>query len=339
MKIQENVSLAQLTTMRLGGPARFLITIDKLSDLQLAFDFVKDHQLPVFFLGGGANLIARDEGFDGILIKNQIKGVETIHQDDDSVVLEAMGGEIWDDFTRHTAQLGYSGIEAMAKIPGTVGAAPVQNIGAYGQEIKDTLLSVQVYDRKLEKITTLSLKEIDFRYRRSIFNLPENKNRFFVISLQLKLHRCSLQPPFYTSLQKYIDEHHITDFSPFSIYQAVSAVRTAKLPDPEHLASAGSFFKNIILPVSQTQELDKKHILYWPAGDGQVLVNSGWLIEHAGLKGQLIHGFRVSDKAALILINESATGYADLAKARAAIIKTVWERFGLTLEQEPVELY
>lgn len=337
MKILENIPLKNLTTMRLGGPARYVIDIENKSEIEEAFQFAADKNLPTFILGGGANTIAHDKGFDGVIIRNVMTGISSKKSDNsDSLLITAMGGEPWDNVVEFTTDRDLTGIEALSKIPGLAGAAPVQNIGAYGQELLDTFSSAEVYDIKSKTFKTLQKSDFDFAYRRSILNTTE-KNRYFVISITLKLEKGTMPRPFYDSVERYIAENHCTDFSPAGIRKIVSTLRANKLPDPKEEASAGSFFKNIYLTDAETEIAKSKGIPIFYTHD-LPNIYSGWLIEECGLKGQLLHGMRVSPKAALILINESAKSYDDLAKAREEIIATVKEKFGYQLEQEPVEI-
>lgn len=338
MKIAENLPIKSLTTMRLGGPARFVLTVETPKDIAKAYAFASERSLPIWVMGGGANTIGQDSGFAGVIILNQIKGIEITKQTSDLTKIKAYGGEIWDDLVAFSTAKQLSGIEAMSAIPGTVGAAPVQNIGAYGQDVAQVLESVEVYDSKTQKTITLPASDLNLGYRQSIFNTGSAVGRYFIIAITIKLHKTELQPPFYTSLQSYIDSHHESDFSPANIRRIVSLVRDSKLPDPKYIASAGSFFKNINLTPAEIPAAEKKGIKVWQNPNGTNIVNSGWLIEQCNLKGQLFHGMRVSDKAALILINESAKTHADLAAARAQIQTIVKTKFGFDLEQEPVEI-
>ena len=335
MNIRENVPISTLTTMRLGGAARYVIDIDKVEDLSQAYAFAKEKNLPVYVLGSGSNIIGRDGGFNGVILVCKLTGMGILREEKDEVVqLYSYSGELLDDFVTYGTEMGYSGMEALSAIPGTVGAAPVQNVGAYGQDISQSLVEVEVFDTKTGEIKTLPKDQLELSYRHSIFNHGELVGRYFITKVIVELHKGHLTPPFYNSLQAYIDEHSIIDFSPDSIRQCVRAVRESKLPDPELIASSGSFFKNVYLSPEEAAGAEAAGIPVWDGGK----VPSGWLIEHAGLKGQEFHGMRVSDKAALVLINESAKSYADLAAARAEIIKIVKDKFGFTLEQEPMEL-
>ena len=336
MKIRENVPISELTTMRLGGAARYVIDIESEDEVKKAWGFAAEKDLPVYILGGGSNIIGRDGGFNGVILVNKIKGMGiAVPEENGMIDLYANSGELLDDFVTYGTQMGFSGMESLSAIPGTVGAAPVQNVGAYGQDISQTLISVRAYDDLLEEIVDMPVYDLDLGYRHSIFNSGDGVGRYFITQITVRLERKELKPPFYNSLQKYLEDNNITDYSPESIRKAVRAVRESKLPDPEEIASSGSFFKNVYLKTPEEIEAARgRGIPVWEGGK----IPSGWLIEHAGLKGKVFHGMRVSDKASLVLINESARNYADLAAARNEIIAIVREKFGYTLEQEPMEL-
>lgn len=359
LKIEENVPIRNLVTMRIGGPARFVITVTSKEEIPEAFQFAKERNLPVCVLGGGANTFAKDEGFDGVIILDRIMGISEVERPEgkrsdgesseggDIAYFKAYGGEQWDDLVTYVSERGYSGIEAMAGIPGTAGAAPVQNIGAYGQEVTQVIVSVDAYDTKTGEFVVIPASEMKMSYRKSIFNSGENVGRYFIYATTVRVKKGQLNPPFYRSLQAYVDEHHETDFSPLNIARMVKAVRNSKLPDPEKIASAGSFFKNVYLTDEEADEAEARGIQVWrnakEVGPDSPekrtnLVNSGWLLEEAGLKGKVFHGMKVSEKAALILINEDAKTYADLAAARDEIANIVFEKFGFRIEQEPDEI-
>lgn len=337
MKILENIPISTLTTMRLGGNAKYVLEIENPEDVESAYNFAKEKNLPTYILGEGANTIGRDEGFNGVILLNKLKGIEILSENEHALIIKGMGGEIWDDFVSFACEKDYSGIEAMSAIPGTLGAAPVQNIGAYGQELAQVIENVEAYDSLSQKIVTITKDEMKMSYRKSIFNYGKDAGRYFIISVTICLHREKMKPPFYTSLQNYVDEHSETDFSPKNIRKMVSIVRANKLPDPAVEASAGSFFKNVYLDDAAAEKAEKNGVLVWKT-PSENKVNAGWLLENAGLKGKIFHGMRISEKAALILINDTAKSYADLAAAREEIIKIVKDKYGYVLEQEPVEI-
>ena len=335
MRVNENILISSLTTMRLGGPARYVLEVESPSDVADAYGFAAQFNLPTFVLGYGANTIGHDEGFNGVIIINRMQGI-TETPVSDGVELKIMGGEFWDNVVAYACEKGLTGIEALSKIPGLAGAAPVQNIGAYGQQISDSLISIDVYDSASQSFKTLTKSELNFSYRHSILNTTA-KNRYFVISITLNLKPGQMPHPFYNSIERYIAEHQLTDFTPSGIREIVSTIRADKLPDPLEKASSGSFFKNIYLSNAEAEKAEEKGYPVYRGKDGNK-INSGWLIEQVGFKGKLLHGFRVNDKAALVLINESAKSYNDLAKARSEIIGRVYDKFGYWLEQEPVEI-
>lgn len=339
MKIREKVNLKDLTTMRLGGEARYVVEVASLPEVREAYQFAKAEKLPVFVLGGGANSLGRDEGFLGVIILNRLKGIEVEDETADEVLVRGMGGEIWDDFVDFCCERDYSGIELLSGIPGTVGAAPVQNIGAYGQEISQVIDHVDAYDSLKDELVSIGRDEMQMGYRSTLFNRGAAKGRYFITAVTVLLENEEfLQPPFYNSLQRYLDAHQITDYSPASLRQAVLAVRGGKMAS--NFASAGSFFKNIYF-APDSEEYARALSLNIPVydkPDGQKMINAGYLIEQAGFAGKLLSGIRVPEGVALVLTNESAKTFADLATAREEIIQTVYEKFGFRLEQEPVEI-
>lgn len=339
MDIKTQEPLRKHTTMRLGGPARFMATATTIDDVKALYKSAEDHGVPVFILGGGSNVIAQDEGFNGIIILNRIKGFTVLSDDGITVKIAIGAGEVWDEVVERTVSMGLSGIEAMSAIPGTAGAAPVQNVGAYGQEIADTLVSVEAYDSYTHEMVTLSRDECELSYRNSIFR-DTQQGRYCITSITLQLYHAAPRPPFYASLQQYLDERGLSEYTAQDIREAVIAIRANKLPDPAVVANSGSFFKNAIIESWQLQEL-RKQFPDMPSYDmpnGRHKVPTGWLIERAGLKGWGEHGMRVYDKNALVLVNESATSYESLAAVRSHIQQTVFDMFRIEIEQEPLEL-
>ena len=335
--------ISNLTTMRLGGAARFVLEVESKDDVVEAFRFAEERGLPVWMMGGGANTLGHDEGFPGVVILNKLRGIEIVRDNTFTQTKTADNLKLKvylcvPHVCLVLTEARRSGIEAMSMIPGTLGAAPVQNIGAYGQDIAQVIESVEAFDTQTGEFVTLGKDEMNMSYRHTRFNTGEDVGRFFIVAVTVKLKEGELEPPFYNSLQKYIDEHGETDFSPKNIRKMVSAIRSEKLPDPEKVASAGSFFKNVYVDKAGADAAEAQGIPLWRNEDGSGKINSGWLVEACGLKGKAMRGIRVSDKAALVLINESAESYADLAAAREEIVGAVAEKFGLVLEQEPVEM-
>ena len=339
MDVMTNISLKQYTTMKLGGEARYMATADSASDVVSLYRNARKENLPIFVLGGGSNVITHDEVFEGIVLLNKIKGFEVISETDETTDVKIGAGEVWDEVVEKAIGLGLQGIEAMSGIPGTAGAAPVQNVGAYGQEIADTLISLEAYDSKTDTIVTISADECDFSYRNSIFRDKE-KGRYCILNITLRLNKAEPKPPYYASLQKYIDENDIREVNLSVIRVAVLNIRSEKLPDPAELPSAGSFFKNALVEKWKLEELQKEYsdIPNYAMSDGRYKIPTGWLIDKAGLRGYRSHGMRVYEKNALVLVNDSATGYDDLAAIREEIVQIVFDKFGIKIEQEPLEL-
>lgn len=299
----------------------------------------KSKNIPIFVLGGGSNVIAKDAGFSGLVIRMRIPGFDIVADDINSTTIKIGGGEDWDSIVKRAVDMRLSGIEAMSAIPGTAGASPVQNVGAYGQEIADTLQSLEAYDMQNNSFVTLQNADCNFRYRDSIFR-NEQKGRYIITSITIKLSKNLPQPPFYDSLQKYLDEKGINIYTQEIIRNAVIDIRKNKLPNPNELPNTGSFFKNAIVEGWLADNLRTTYpdMPMHEMGDDRFKIPTGWLIEKAGLKGQLLHGMRVYDKNALVLVNESAQNYDDLVQAREEIIGKVRDMFRIQIEQEPLEI-
>lgn len=331
MKSYENILISSLTTMRIGGVARHVFEIDNEKDIVEAYKFASAYWYPTYIIGGGANTIGRDEGLDGVILLNRFRGFG-----DHNGEFTIMAGENWDQIVAYACEKGYTGIEAMSRIPGLCGAAPVQNIGAYGQDISQVFVSATAYDTATNSFITLDKKDFQFAYRKSIMNTTM-PGRFFITSITIKLKKGQMERPFYNSMEKYIEDYGCTDFSPKGVREIVSNIRADKLPDPREKASAGSFFKNVYLDPIQTEKAEEKGWKVHRGKDGNK-INAAWLIEQCGFKGKLLYGMRVNFSAPLVLINESAGTYANLARARGQITSTVYDKFGYWLEQEPIEI-
>ncbi|MEI6054343.1 MAG: UDP-N-acetylmuramate dehydrogenase [Candidatus Saccharibacteria bacterium] len=339
MEIKTNIPFKEITTMRLGGNARFVAEIEKAEDAATVCKNAKSQNLPIFVIGDGSNLIAKDTGFNGIMIHVKIPGFEVISEDESSATIKIGAGENWDSTVEKCVNMNLSGVEAMSGIPGTVGATPIQNVGAYGQEIADTLQSVKAYDINEDKYVALQAADCKLTYRSSIFR-EDAINRYVITSVTIKLSKDQPKPPFYSSLQKYLDANNIKDYTNKIIRESVIKIRKEKLPDYRVQASSGSFFKNVIIDQAKLDELKSTYpdIPAFDSENNKFKIPTGWLIDKAGLKGKLIHGMRVYDTNAVVLVNESASSYSDLAAAREEITKIIKEKFNLEIEQEPLEI-
>jgi len=335
MQIKTNVPLKDYSTMRLGGIAEALTTVTNKEELAEAIEWAAERNKPYLMLGGGSNIIFSN-GFHGLVIINALHSFEVLSEDDESVVMRIGAGENWDDIVARSVARGLSGIEKLSAIPGTAGATPVQNVGAYGAEIADVLTELEAYETRSKKFVTLTAADCKFSYRNSIFKSPKDRH-YVITSITIRLSKQAPEPPFYEALQAYLDKHQITEYSPAALRGAVVAIRAQKLPDPHLLANTGSFFKNPIVPKGVLAELQQNHpdMPFYEMKDGSIKLLAGWLIDQTGLKGYRSHGMKIYEKNALVFINESAKGYDDLAAFRQEIVDKVNTAFGVTLEQEP----
>jgi UDP-N-acetylmuramate dehydrogenase len=333
----ENVPLSQHSTMRLGGPARYMLDIEKAEEIAPAVEWAETQMIDVIMIGDGSNIIWQDAGFEGLVLVNKIKGFE-LDKQEYSAFATIGAGENWDSAVDRITTENLSGVERLSLIPGTVGATPVQNVGAYGQEISNSLITIQAYDKQLKKMVVLPKSECNFAYRTSRFN-REDKGRFFITSITLSLSESPPMPPFYPSLQKYLTENKIDKYTPANIREAVISIRNSKLPDPAKVANCGSFFRNPIINFELLEKLRGKYqgLVYWEVSDDQYKVSAAWLMEQLGLKGyhEPNTGMAVWDKHSLVLVNEKAKNTAALLAFRDAILKRVKEKFEIDLVQEP----
>jgi len=337
MNVVENVSLRDYSAMRLGGKARFFGQAASEDELKKLVAWAKKQAVPIIVIGEGSNIVWRDRGFDGLLIANRITGREVLDEDEKSATIRVGAGEVWDSIVEWTVRKDLSGIEFLSAIPGLTGAAPVQNIGAYGAEISQTLVELNALDTHSDEFVVIKNQACGFAYRTSRFKTTD-KGRFIITSITLKLSKSPPAPPFYESLEKYLAKRKIKDYTPRAIREAVTAIRAIKLPSPARVANNGSFFTNPIIDKKQFEQLQKNYpdIKGWPHGT-KVKVSAGWLLEEAGFKG--VHdqqtGMGTWPAQALVLVNEHAKNTADLLTFKQKIQTKVHQVFGIVLEQEP----
>ena len=338
MDIQQNVPLSQHSTMRLGGTAAFATEVSSRRQVEEAVAWAAERSLPIMMIGDGSNIIWKDEGFSGLLLINKIKRFEELQEDDENYYVTIGAGENWDDIVQRTVKRGASGIEFLSLIPGTAGATPVQNVGAYGQEIANVLVSVEAYDLTTRKFLNIPAVECGFGYRTSRFKTTD-RGRFMITAITLHLTLSKPQPPFYQALERYFAEHPPAEYTPQAIREAVVAIRQSKLPDPAVVANNGSFFANPIIDEGLFAQLqaDNPGVPHWPTADGRIKIPAAWLLEQAGFKD--VHdaetGMATWAAQPLVLVNENAQSTAQLIAFRQRIIDTVRQKFDITLEQEP----
>jgi len=334
-----NVSLSNYSTMRLGGIADYLAEVHDRQQLVEALVWARERKLPVLMIGGGSNIYWQDDGFRGLVLVNKISGYEDRAEADGVHVLTVGAGELWDSVVARSVAAGLTGIEALSLIPGTAGGTPVQNVGAYGQQISDVLVEVEAYDTQADQVVTIPTAGCAFSYRNSRFKSTD-RGRFFITTITLRLQMGNPVPPYYSAVEDYLEKHDIkTPLTPAMLREIVMDIRSSKLPDPAVVANNGSFFANPIVSADKASRLQAEFpgMPCWPTGDGMCKIPAGWLIEQVGMKG--FHdeetGMATWDKQALVLVNEHAKSTSDLLHFKQKIVGAVEEKFGVTLTQEP----
>lgn len=333
MEVLESKQLKNYTSMHIGGPAAYVVAVHSEQDILEAAAFARSKDMPITTLGDGTNVVFSDAGFKGVIVLNKLVGF-TISDDG---LAQIAAGENWDAVVEKSVTQGFYGIEALSLIPGTAGATPVNNVGAYGQEISDTLVSVRAFDTKSGDFIDIPASDCGLAYRTSRFK-NEDHGRFIItqITLQLKPIDASYVAPSYPSLASELVKCNTDQPTPSQVRTAVIAVRSLKLPDPNKVANAGSFFKNAIVSKDIADKISKQYPdapIYSHGSDYKIA--AGWLIEQAGLKDYRGDGFWIYDKQALVIVNESASSFDALKKTYQLVQKTVFEKFGIMLEPEP----
>jgi UDP-N-acetylmuramate dehydrogenase len=333
MFVQENKSLHELNTFSIEGQAQYYIKIDSEETLQEIIESSAWKDIPKFILGGGSNILLIHD-IEGLVIHNQIKGVVKVDENDDYIWLQVGGGEVWHEFVLHCVAQQYGGVENLSLIPGTVGAAPIQNIGAYGVEAKDVIESVTFKFLETGEKVILTKNECGFGYRDSIFK-HTLKGKVVITHVLFKLDKKPVYRTDYGDIQKMLNEMNVP-VSIQSISDAVIKIRQSKLPDPKVIGNAGSFFKNPEIAENVYESLKMRYpdLKGYPTDSGLVKVAAGWLIEQAGWKGYREGDVGVHDRQALVLVNHAnGTGIAIETLARK-IQQSVVDKFGITLSAE-----
>jgi UDP-N-acetylmuramate dehydrogenase len=343
MQFLEQVPLAPYTTFQIGGPARWFAEAANEGDIPEGITFAMERRLPLFILGGGSNLLVSDAGFPGLVLHIALHGIEFAGSS-----VSAAAGEDWDGLVAQAVAADCGGVECLSGIPGTVGGTPVQNVGAYGQEVSQTIVAVRAFDRTTSRFVDLPASACGFSYRRSIFNTTE-RGRYVVSRVDYALRKGGPASFVYADLAKYFAAH--TEISPTlaEVREAVRSIRAQKgmllVPGDADCRSAGSFFKNPIVPVaaldSLAQELgiEKQRIPAYPAQDSEVKVSAAWLIERAGFaKGYALGKAGISSRHTLALINRGGATAAEIIALRDKVTDTIASRFAIRLEPEPVWL-
>jgi UDP-N-acetylmuramate dehydrogenase len=345
--IQENVLLAPYTTLGVGGPARFLVKAGSEEQIMSALEFARTRGCPVFVLGGGSNIVVSDSGFSGLVIKMELSGIQT--PDEGSGTISVASGVGWDDFVQHCVSRNLAGIECLSGIPGTVGGAPVQNIGAYGEDVSEVLVQVKVLDRRTHRITHLSHADCQFAYRSSIFNAT-HRDRYIILQVDFALRKNGPPRIVYPDLrERFVDGAHAPAID--EVRKVVMQIRETKAmvvrDDDPDTRSAGSFFRNPVLTSEAVAEIEAKarmcrlllsaeRIPQFPAAQGRWKVPAAWFIEHAGFRKGYAHGNAgISGKHAMALTNRGGATAQEILELMRIIQDRVQMLFGIELQSEP----
>lgn len=340
--MRENVPLASMTTLQIGGPARYFLRAGSLQQLTDAIDWARRSGVPLLVLGGGSNMLVSDDGFPGLVVQITMRGLK-VGREGEFVTVEAAAGEDWDQFVAFTVENNLGGVECLSGIPGFVGATPIQNVGAYGQDVSQTIVSVKAFDRNEGGVVTLSNADCEFQYRQSRFKNREPE-RYVVLSVMYRLLPDAGPCTLYPDIEKYLAERGMTQPTLAQVREAVISVRRKKAmvldsaePDSR---SAGSFFTNPILTEKEHQQFVERvageKVPTYPAGAGRVKLSAAWLIEHAGFGKGFTHGkVGISRKHTLAIVNRGGGTAREVRELVELIQNRVRDQFGVLILPEP----
>lgn len=335
MEITQNVSLKPYNTFGVDARTRYFTQIHSVDEAIEAYMFARNNALPVLVLGGGSNILLIND-WEGLVIINRISRTRVVSENEEYVIVEAGAGENWHQFVLTCISKGWGGLENLSLIPGCVGAAPIQNIGAYGVEIKDTFESLEALNTDTLEIMHFSNEACHFGYRDSVFK-HEWKNKSLILSCRFKLkkHPHTFHTE-YGAIQQEIEKKGIQELSIQAISDAVIAIRRSKLPDPEVLGNSGSFFKNPVVDSSLALQLKEAYpdLVTYPAGENKMKLAAGWLIEKTGLKGHRENDAGVHQLQALVLVNYGKANGREIFQLSEKVIEQVKAKFGVELERE-----
>jgi len=338
MRIEHGVSLQPYNSFGLPAMAATLVHLEEEADVRRVVDHPELGRAPKFILGGGSNIVLTRD-VSAVVLRVEIKGLRVLTERDDAVIVEAGAGESWHDMVAWTIGQGLGGLENLALIPGTVGAAPVQNIGAYGLELADRFDSLDAVDLITGRRISLDAPACQFGYRDSVFK-QALLGKSVITRVRLRLPKPWVPMLGYLDLQRKMEESGLGAPDARQIFDWVCAIRRAKLPDPAVIGNAGSFFKNPVVTAEQCRDIIARdpHLVHYPMGDGSFKLAAGWLIDACGWKGKGVGGAGVYDKQALVLVNRGGARGAEVVTLARAIQESVYGRFGIRLEPEPVVL-
>lgn len=330
MKMLENISLKPYNTFHIETTARYFSILNDADSLQ---ELPLGNQ-PLLVLGGGSNMLLT-RNFDGLVLKNEIMGIELVHEDPEFIYVSAGAGENWHGFVKHCISKGWGGLENLSLIPGSVGASPMQNIGAYGVELEDVFWSLEAWHIQEKRIHTFTKSDCAFGYRESVFK-KSLKGKYIILKVTYRLHK---KPVFHTSygaITQELERMGVTEYSVSAISEAVIRIRTSKLPDPAIIGNAGSFFKNPVVSHDTFEQLKTSFpsIVAFPQLDQSVKLAAGWLIEQCGWKGYRSGDAGCHASQALVLVNYGNATGKEIYDLSEMILQSVKARFGISLERE-----
>ncbi|MEA5401760.1 UDP-N-acetylmuramate dehydrogenase [Arcicella sp. DC2W] len=334
MNIQQNISLKPFNTFGLEASAQYFVEVNTVEELKDILQNPNFKNLDKLFLGGGSNLLLT-KNYEGLVIKIALKGIEKVFEDEKSVHIKAGAGEVWHQFVMFCVEHHYAGIENLSLIPGTVGAAPMQNIGAYGVEIKDVFQELEALNLETLEIETFSLTDCQFGYRESVFK-HSLKGKYVITSVTFHLNKVPTFKTAYGDIQKTLAEMNVTALSIKAVSDAVISIRKSKLPDPAEIGNSGSFFKNPEIPIEQYKQIliEYPTLPSYPINESTVKVPAGWLIEQAGWKGFRDGQIGVHARQALVLVNYGGGNGNEIKKLAEKVQESVLDKFGIKLSPE-----
>ncbi len=332
--VLENQSLRAYNTFGVAVTANYFTAISSYQQLFELLDNTKWKKNPILILGGGSNILFT-KNFEGLVVKNEINGIEKIAEDDQHIYIKVAAGENWHSFVMHCVENGWAGVENLSLIPGCVGASPMQNIGAYGVEIKDVFHQLEAFHIKDQKIYTFNLNDCEFGYRESVFK-QRLKNQFIITSVTFRVHKKAVLHTDYGAIEQELEKMKIATPTIKSVSDAVIRIRSSKLPDPTKLGNAGSFFKNPIIDEQKFMALKTEfpNIVGYASKSKTVKVAAGWLIEACGWKGRVVGNCGVHKDQALVLVNYGQATGAEIYELSSQIINSVESKFSITLQRE-----
>lgn len=334
MQLQENVSLKPYNSFGIDVSAKYFAGFSTVELLKELIAGGVSHKHSHLILGGGSNILfTRD--FDGIVLKNELKGVELVKEDDTFYYIKAQAGENWHGFVQYCIARNYAGIENLSLIPGNVGASPMQNIGAYGVEIKDVFYELEAYHVQDNMVQKFSLQDCAFGYRESVFK-RKYKDQFVILSVTYQLRKQPVYNTSYGAIEQELEKMQVKELSIQAVSQAVINIRSSKLPDPKVIGNAGSFFKNPAVSNEQFAVLQKNfpNIVGYPFGAHATKLAAGWLIEQCGWKGYRVGDAGCHAKQALVLVNYGSASGKEIYDLSSKIVESVKEKFAVELERE-----